>query len=146
MTSPDENLRNYKLRKCTLFGGRRLSLYVGTADCALTVLDARHGEPLGIGRDTWLRPKHADAALGLALLDAAGCPLRPPAGPGLLPWAGNTRAAAPAAAAAPEKPAPTPAAPSLQPGAAGAVKPIIRFFKQRSVEHTAKNGCGGHPW
>ncbi|BDA45161.1 hypothetical protein COCOBI_06-6410 [Coccomyxa sp. Obi] len=82
----------------------RLSLYVGTADCALTVLDARHGEPLGIGRDTWLRPKHPDAALGLALLDAAGCPLRAPAGPGLLPWAGNTRAAA-----APEKPAAAPA-------------------------------------
>ncbi len=79
---------------------RRLSLYVGTADCALTVLDARHGEPLGIGRDTWLRPKHADSALSLLLLDAAGCPLQAPAGPGLLPWAGNSRAAA---AAAPER-------------------------------------------
>lgn len=89
---------------------------MGTADCALTVLDARHGEPLGIGRDTWLRPKHADSALGLTLLDAAGCPLRAPAGPGLLPWAGNTRAAA--AAAAPVKAAP---APPVRPAPAGAL-------------------------
>lgn len=70
----------------------RLSLFVGTADCALTLLDARHGEPLGIGRDTWLRPKHADAALGLVLLDASGAPVRPLGCPCVLPWAGNTPA------------------------------------------------------
>lgn len=88
----------------------RLSLYVGTADCALTLLDARHGEPAGIGRETWLRPKHADSAVGMALLDAAGCPLLPPAGPALLPWAGNTPAAAAPPKAAVSPPLPQPAA------------------------------------
>ncbi|KAK9908560.1 hypothetical protein WJX75_009693 [Coccomyxa subellipsoidea] len=113
----------------------RLSLYVGTADCALTVLDVRHGEPLGIGRDTWLRPKHADSALGLTLLDAAGCPLRAPAGPGLLPWAGNTRAAA--AAAAPVKGAP---APPVRPAPAGALSApaedsLTASSKSNATEH-----------
>ena len=57
-------------------GLHRLALYVGTGDCCLTVLDARHGEPLGIGKETWLRPRHSDTALGLVLLDAAGLPAR----------------------------------------------------------------------
>lgn len=67
----------------------RLALYVATQACCLTVLDARHGEPLGIGKDAWLRPKHVDAALALVLLDAAGAPVQALPGPCALPWAGN---------------------------------------------------------
>ena len=68
---------------------RRLALYVATQACCLTVLDARHGEPLGTGKDAWLRPKHSDAALALVLLDAAGAPVQAPPGPCALPWVGN---------------------------------------------------------
>lgn len=61
-------------------------------DCSLILLDARSGKPLNSSsKDPWLRPKHADAALGTFLLNAAGVPACVPPGDCVLPWAQNTR-------------------------------------------------------
>ncbi len=62
------------------------------ADCSLVLLDARSGKPLNSGgKDPWLRPRHADSALGMFLLNAAGLPACVPPGDCVLPWAQNTR-------------------------------------------------------
>ena len=57
----------------------------------MVLLDARTGKPLNTGKDPWLRPKHADSALGMVLLGASGLPIALPPGDCVLPWAQNTR-------------------------------------------------------
>ena len=65
---------------------------VEAVDCSLILLDARSGKPLNSSsKDPWLRPKHADAALGMFLLNADGVPAWVPPGDCVLPWAQNTR-------------------------------------------------------
>ncbi len=62
------------------------------ADCSLIVLDARSGKPINSSsKEAWLRPRHADSALGMFLLNAAGLPACPPPADCVLPWAQNTR-------------------------------------------------------
>lgn len=57
----------------------------------MLLLDARAGKPLNTGKDPWLRPKHADSALGMVLVGASGLPTALPPGDCVLPWAQNTR-------------------------------------------------------
>lgn len=57
----------------------------------MVLLDARAGKPLNTGKDPWLRPKHADSALGMVLVGASGLPAALPPGDCVLPWAQNTR-------------------------------------------------------
>ena len=70
----------------------RLVLCLEAAHCGLILLDAQSGTPLNSSsKDPWLRPRHADSALSVFLLNAAGLPACVPPGACVLPWAQNTR-------------------------------------------------------
>lgn len=52
-----------------------MALFAANVDAAVAVFDAHTGEGLGSPKPSWVAPKNASAALGMALLDDSGGPV-----------------------------------------------------------------------